>query len=383
MPIDDEVLSFLEVRGVITRELVFRFSKARDVAAGRAEQSEPPYTLCPAACGHYLVAKHASYTDSTLYDRPLGALMTESKGVRLGQCPCGALVCPHCHKLIAAADESVHWCAEADALLSADKLQHNIDAAKKLVRPDGHTKEEAKMLRKFGKECPACGSFIQKAEGCHIMQCGGMGAHKDMNTCLRAGGCGHEFDWNTMAPMRFGKPGEPANDRQVRFRRHGQNYNVSRTMLGPGAVVALHCKAHNRYLRLTNDAVLGSPAKAFNKLPATWMDDRFIVVGCAFSTVALWSPMHERFVRANGQAVDAKGGVKGVDKLPWHWRKERFTAVDVGGGELALHSEESGSFVAMEADGRVHAGGPRAAWDKLTDAQKADARIRFRPLVIA
>ena len=90
-----------------------------------------------------------------------------------------------------------------------------------------------------------------------------------------------------------------------------------------------------------------------------------------------------KLLETDGQAIDAKGGVKGVDKLPWHWRKERFTAVDVGGGELALHSEESGSFVAMEANGRVHAGGPRAAWDALTDAQKKDGRIRFRPLVIA
>ena len=57
--------------------------------------------------------------------------------------------------------------------------------------------------------------------------------------------------------------------------------------------------------------------------------------------------------------VNAKGGVKGVDQLPWHWRKERFTAVDVGGGELGLYSEASGSFVVMEANGRVHAGGPK------------------------
>ena len=49
-----------------------------------------------------------------------------------------------------------------------------------------------------------------------IMQCGGFGAHKPMEQCMRNGGCGHEFDWNNLKPLRFGKPGEPANDRQVR-----------------------------------------------------------------------------------------------------------------------------------------------------------------------
>jgi hypothetical protein len=93
--------------------------------------------------------------------------------------------------------------------------------------------------------------------------------------------------------------------------------------------------------------------------------------------------MHERFVRADGNEVNAKGGVKGCDQLPWHWKKERFTAVDLGNGELGLHSESTGTFVVMEPDGRVHTGGPRAAWDELKPEQKADVRLRFRPLMIA
>ena len=235
-----------------------------------------------------------------------------------------------------------------------------------------------------GKECPGCGFFIQKAEGCHIMQCGGFGAHKDMETCMRNGGCGHEFDWNSMQPLRFGKPGEPANERQVRFKRGWSNTPViSRTVLAPGSVVALHCKQHNRWLRMTGDAVRGSPPKGFNELPNAWVDERYIIAGCSNSQIAIWSPMHERFVRSDGTELNSKGGVKGVDKLPWHWKQERFTAVDVGHGELGLHSESSGSFVVMEADGRVHPGGPKVAWDKLNEAQKADGMLRFRPHVIA
>ena len=28
---------------------------------------------------------------------------------------------------------------------------------------------------------------------------------------LRNGGCAHEFDWNTMAPRKYGRPGAPYN----------------------------------------------------------------------------------------------------------------------------------------------------------------------------
>jgi hypothetical protein len=55
----------------------------------------------------------------------------------------------------------------------------------------------------------------------------------------------------------------------------------------------------------------------------------------------------------------------------------------VGDGELGLHSETSNSFLVMEADGRLHAGGPTARWDQLQPEERADPRLRFRPLVIA
>ena len=46
----------------------------------------------------------------------------------------------------------------------------------------------------------------------------GTNAHGDMNMVLRRGtGCGHEFDWNTMKPLRNGRPGQPANDKQILF----------------------------------------------------------------------------------------------------------------------------------------------------------------------
>ena len=38
-----------------------------------------------------------------------------------------------------------------------------------------------------------------------------------MEKALRNGGCGHCFDFNTLEPKENGKPGAPANDRQVKF----------------------------------------------------------------------------------------------------------------------------------------------------------------------
>lgn len=114
-----------------------------------------------------------------------------------------------------------------------------------------------------GKECPACGQFIEKNAGCHVMMCG-THAHGDMATVLRLGtGCGHEFDWNTMAPLRNGTPGHPANDKQVRFRpgydpTNGAGPPAADTtctnMLQIGSIVAFHSEAHNRFLSLQGDS---------------------------------------------------------------------------------------------------------------------------------
>jgi hypothetical protein len=42
-----------------------------------------------------------------------------------------------------------------------------------------------------------------------------------MALALRNGGCGHEFHYDTLAPLPnsdTGKPGQPCNDRQWKFR---------------------------------------------------------------------------------------------------------------------------------------------------------------------
>ena len=60
------------------------------------------------------------------------------------------------------------------------------------------------------------------------------------------------------------------------------------------------------------------------------------------AVVALYSSSHKRFIRMVNETVDANGGPIEFDDLPLlgpdRWSSELFTVVDVGKGEIALHS---------------------------------------------
>ena len=88
-------------------------------------------------------------------------------------------------------------------------------------RPDD---AEARMLvaalgAEHAKQCPACGTVIMKYDGDDTMMCGCEAgpAGGTMEKALDGGGCGHEFNFDTGAPIGAGRPGEPANDRQWKF----------------------------------------------------------------------------------------------------------------------------------------------------------------------
>mmetsp|Transcript_8447 Transcript_8447/g.13719 ORF Transcript_8447/g.13719 Transcript_8447/m.13719 type:complete len:98 (+) Transcript_8447:3361-3654(+) len=57
-----------------------------------------------------------------------------------------------------------------------------------------------KELEKSGKQCPNCGKWIQKSGGCSVMMCG-TSAHGKLEDAMRNGGCGLQFDWNTLKPI--------------------------------------------------------------------------------------------------------------------------------------------------------------------------------------
>ena len=205
--IDEQALTFLHSRGVISRDLFFRFRKAAAAAeapaeAGSSSSAAPAaadasvgYSACPAGCGHWLLDEHPSYAPPG--EPRLGAFFDVKQGVavRLGCCPCGALICSRCKGLVPAAERLSHLCKDATA-------------------DDPASRE---LIAKIGKACPACGLFIEKNAGCSSMMCGTR-AHGNIQEALRNGGCAHEFDWNSMRPLKNGRPGHPFNDRQVKFR---------------------------------------------------------------------------------------------------------------------------------------------------------------------
>lgn len=71
--------------------------------------------------------------------------MGDALALRLGECTCGALVCVRCKSVVPAAQRSEHMCREGTA---------ETDSA------------TVALMAKIGKQCPACGKFVEKTEGC-------------------------------------------------------------------------------------------------------------------------------------------------------------------------------------------------------------------------
>ena len=71
------------------------------------------------------------------------------------------------------------------------------------------------------KACPACGMLMEKVSGDNSMMCGceARAAGGTFEKAWAAGGCGHEFNFATLAPLGTGAPGQPHNERQLRFMR--------------------------------------------------------------------------------------------------------------------------------------------------------------------
>ena len=71
------------------------------------------------------------------------------------------------------------------------------------------------------KACPACGMLIEKIDGDRQVMCGceARPAGGTYQKAIAGGGCGHEFNFATLAPLGCGSPGAPANERQVYFHR--------------------------------------------------------------------------------------------------------------------------------------------------------------------
>jgi len=165
--IEGSVLSFLQQRSVVTMEFLFRFMK-QVAQADRKAAAE--YFKCPAKCGDFLVDTESIWIthNDELQRKP-------------GRCRCGALVCLHCH------------------LSVAEGVKHKCPP--KLRLRDANDPASLKLMAKLGKKCPKCGNFIQKDGGCEFMFCGTK-AHGRLLDALNNGGCGHQFNWRTLKPVK-------------------------------------------------------------------------------------------------------------------------------------------------------------------------------------
>jgi hypothetical protein len=69
------------------------------------------------------------------------------------------------------------------------------------------------------KQSPCCGILVQKISGTAEMMCGcdARPAGGTLFRALRSGGCGHEWNWDTLQPIKYGKPGNPAHPRQKMY----------------------------------------------------------------------------------------------------------------------------------------------------------------------
>lgn len=113
---------------------------------------------------------------ATAYSADDAASVAAAEDLRLGSCPCGALVCVRCHGAHKLADGQ-HICPDLKTLLD--------DTA------------SSKLIASIGKKCPACGLLAQKDGGCDLMMCG-TAAHGKVADALQNGGCAYIFSWNTL-----------------------------------------------------------------------------------------------------------------------------------------------------------------------------------------
>jgi hypothetical protein len=173
--IDDMSLSFLQARGAIPRDLLFRFAKA--ARAGQPSSDEiSNVSACPAGCGQYFYDEHSAYRDLPVKLGDFFNVDEDNLAIRLGECTCGAAVCVRCKSVVEPDERATHMCKKVDA----------------------ETDEKTKaLMAKIGKKCPACGKLVEKTEGCNIMMCG-TNAHGKVADALRNGGCAYIFDWTTM-----------------------------------------------------------------------------------------------------------------------------------------------------------------------------------------
>merc|ERR1719160_1505804 len=130
------------------------------------------------------------------------------------------------------------------------------------------------------------------------------------------------------------------------------------TPFQPGAVVAMHSKIHNRFIRMNSNGNMdGSGHKGKDELPSDWTWERFHVVDAGNGEIAFWSEIHNRYIRMHSNGNMDVSSKKGKDELPGGWTWERFTPVDAGNGEWALWCKHHNRFMRLHSNGNMDGSG--------------------------
>jgi len=158
-------LKFLVSKKVLTEYFMRRFLALQVNNAGDLEGGEV-YFRCPKkTCGKWILDRNE----------------TDAEEMERRQCQhCFTQICMTCHEIF----EHGHNCVGRELR----ELEEEVDHA------------SVALMNQIAKKCPLCGFFVEKNGGCDFMMCGN-DSHGSVVQALKNGGCGFQFNWNTLEPV--------------------------------------------------------------------------------------------------------------------------------------------------------------------------------------
>ena len=127
--------------------------------------------------------------------------------------------CASCRQMLKDRNEPCPWCRDGVVYRPGARAPPDGSLAERIeANPEP---EEAIELPPGMKQCPGCGIIVQRISGDASMMCGCEAriAGGTLFKALRGGGCGHEWNWDSLEPLDYGAPGAPAHPRQTRYGR--------------------------------------------------------------------------------------------------------------------------------------------------------------------
>ena len=133
--------------------------------------------------------------------------------------------CLSCRILLKESKAPCPWCRDTVLYVASGAALRPTVAAtpaateEKMDSPELVAGMDELVLPEGIKQSPCCGILVQRISGSAEMMCGceAKPAGGNLFKALRGGGCGHEWNWDTLAAIAFGAPGAPAHPRQSNY----------------------------------------------------------------------------------------------------------------------------------------------------------------------